>query len=60
MAVLMARWRGLRWSREDEIGRRSYDGGGRKRRRRASRTALAHFVEAEKLEMGQENARSSR
>jgi hypothetical protein len=27
MAVLMARWRGLRWSMEDEFGRRSFDGG---------------------------------
>jgi hypothetical protein len=60
MAVLMARWRRLRWSREDEISWRSCDGGGRKRRRRASRTALGHFIEAKKLEMRQENTRSSR
>jgi hypothetical protein len=58
MAELMARCRWLRWSREDEIGWRSYDGGGRKWGRRALRTALAHFVEAEKLERGHENARS--
>jgi hypothetical protein len=25
---LMARWKGLRWSREDEFGRQSCDGGG--------------------------------
>jgi hypothetical protein len=28
MAVLMARWRGLRWSREDKIGRESFNSGG--------------------------------
>jgi hypothetical protein len=28
MVVLMVRWRGLRWSREDEIGQRSFNGGG--------------------------------
>jgi hypothetical protein len=30
MAGLMARWRGLRWTREDEFGRRRFDGGGAK------------------------------
>jgi hypothetical protein len=30
MAELMARWRGLRWSREDEFGQRSFDSGGAK------------------------------
>jgi hypothetical protein len=60
MAALMARWRGLRWSREDEFGRRSFDGGGRKWRRRTSVAALACFIEAEKLEMRQENTRSSK
>jgi hypothetical protein len=59
MVALMVRWRGLRWSREDEFGRRSNDGGGRKWRR-TSVAALACFIEAEKLEMRQENVRSSR
>jgi hypothetical protein len=51
MAALMTRWRGLRWSREDEFGRQSYDGGGREQRRRTSVAALTGFIEGEKLEM---------
>jgi hypothetical protein len=51
MVALMTRWRGLRWSREDEFGRQSYDGGGREQRRRTSVAALTGFIEGEKLEM---------
>jgi hypothetical protein len=60
MVELMARWRGLRWSREDEFGWQGDDGGGGNGEANVDSGSGGSFIGAEKIERRLESARQSR
>jgi hypothetical protein len=60
MAELMVRWRGLRWSREDEFGQQGDDGGGGNGEAKRRQWQWWLLYRAEKIERRLESARWSR
>jgi hypothetical protein len=60
MVELMARWRGLRWSREDEFDWQGDDGGGGNGEAKWQQWPWWSLYRAEKIERRLESTRQSR